>query len=177
MEITFKLFASLSDYLPATARRTNALSLDVADGCSVASVIDSWALPPRLVHLVLVNGEFIPPHLRAERAWRRATCWRSGRRSPAAEPWCPFHDEPDASRVRAPIAAAVDRLVVEQPAQAGASASRAQRGHFLPAAAGAAARRLQLPRLDVSIAFTGGNADQEAAFIDDFLRHFRRGGG
>lgn len=67
MEITLKLFASLSDYLPATARRTNALSLDVADGCSVASVIDSWALPPRLVHLVLVNGEFIPPQLRAER--------------------------------------------------------------------------------------------------------------
>jgi hypothetical protein len=32
-----------------------------------ASVIDSWALPPRLVHLVLVNGEFIPPQLRAER--------------------------------------------------------------------------------------------------------------
>jgi len=74
MEITLKLFASLSDYLPATARRTNTLALDVADGCSVASVIDSLALPPRLVHLVLVNGElvlvngeFIPPQLRAER--------------------------------------------------------------------------------------------------------------
>ncbi len=36
---------------------------------------------------------------------------------------------------------------------------------------------LQLPRLAVSIAFTGGNANQEADFIDDFLRYFRRGGG
>ena len=36
---------------------------------------------------------------------------------------------------------------------------------------------LQLPRLVVSIAFTGGNADQEADFIDDFLRYFQRGGG
>ncbi|HNC52893.1 MAG TPA: hypothetical protein PLO14_11745 [Accumulibacter sp.] len=36
---------------------------------------------------------------------------------------------------------------------------------------------LDLPRLDVSISFTGGSVDQEADFIDDFLRHFRRGGG
>lgn len=67
MEITFKLFASLSDYLPADARRTNALSVDLAEGCTVASVIESWMLPTRLVHLVLVNGEFVPPNLRAER--------------------------------------------------------------------------------------------------------------
>lgn len=36
---------------------------------------------------------------------------------------------------------------------------------------------LALPRLQVSIAFDGGDADQHAAFIDDFQRHFRRGGG
>jgi len=35
---------------------------------------------------------------------------------------------------------------------------------------------LLLPCLDVSIAFSG-NADQEADFIEDFLRYFRRGGG
>ncbi len=67
MEITFKLFASLSDYLPAAARRTNALSLEIADGCTLTELIDSWALPPRLVHLVLVNGEYVAPQLRAER--------------------------------------------------------------------------------------------------------------
>jgi hypothetical protein len=36
---------------------------------------------------------------------------------------------------------------------------------------------LQLPRLDVAIEFSGGSAEQQAAFIDDFQRHFRRGGG
>jgi sulfur carrier protein ThiS len=67
MQITFKLFASLSDYLPDEARRTNSLSLDVDDDCTVEAVINSWALPPRMVHLVLVNGEFVPPEKRAER--------------------------------------------------------------------------------------------------------------
>lgn len=67
MEITFKLFAALSDYLPPDARRTNALQLDVTEGCTVAELIDSWALPPRMVHLVLVDGEFVPPLQRAQR--------------------------------------------------------------------------------------------------------------
>ncbi|QKS27652.1 MAG: hypothetical protein FAZ92_03209 [Accumulibacter sp.] len=65
MEITFKLFASLSDYLPPAARRSNVLTLEVADDASVASVIESWALPPRLVHLVLVNGVFVAPESRS----------------------------------------------------------------------------------------------------------------
>ena len=67
MQITLKLFASLSDYLPDTARRTNSLLLEVADDCTVGAVIEEWALPPRMVHLVLVNGEFIPPEQRADR--------------------------------------------------------------------------------------------------------------
>ena len=66
MEIVFKLFASLFDHLPA-ARRTNALPLEVADDCSVAALIDSWSLPRRMVHLVLVNAEYIPPSQRAGR--------------------------------------------------------------------------------------------------------------
>ncbi|SBT04839.1 ThiamineS protein [Candidatus Accumulibacter aalborgensis] len=67
MEITFKLFASLSDYLPVEARRTNALSLEVPDGSTVAALIDARSLPTRMVHLVLVNGQYIPPAQRAER--------------------------------------------------------------------------------------------------------------
>ena len=67
MQITFKLFASLSDCLPPAARSRNALALDVADGSTVAEVIDAWTLPPRLVHLVLVNGEFVPPESRSAR--------------------------------------------------------------------------------------------------------------
>jgi sulfur carrier protein ThiS len=68
MPITLKLYAFLSDYLPAEARRSNAVALDVPEQTTVAALIATWALPPRLVHLVLLNGEFIPPQARAERA-------------------------------------------------------------------------------------------------------------
>lgn len=65
--ITFKLFATLQDYLPAEARKTNALTLDLDDGATVAQVVERFALPARLVHLVLIDGNFVPP---AERAGR-----------------------------------------------------------------------------------------------------------
>lgn len=67
MRITFKLYAMLSDYLPDEARKTNSLTLDVSPDRTVGQVIDEFNLPPKLVHLVLVNGNFIPPAERAER--------------------------------------------------------------------------------------------------------------
>lgn len=70
MQITFKLFASLSDYLPDTARRTNSLPLEVADDTTVGAIIEKWALPSRMVHLVLVNGEYVPPEQRSARTLR-----------------------------------------------------------------------------------------------------------
>ncbi|MBS3916745.1 MAG: MoaD/ThiS family protein [Sulfuritalea sp.] len=68
MRITFKLYAMLSDHLPDEARKTNALPLDVPSGRTVGQVIDEFNLPPKLVHLVLVNGSYIPPADRAGRA-------------------------------------------------------------------------------------------------------------
>jgi molybdopterin converting factor small subunit len=72
MRITLKLYAMLGDHLPAEAdghkRTGNALPLDLAVGATVQSVIDRFQLPPRLVHLVLVNGVYIPPHARAAHA-------------------------------------------------------------------------------------------------------------
>ena len=68
MNITLKLFASLTDYLPPDARRANRVSLDVADATSVQRVIDDFQLPAKLVHLVLVNGSYIDPADRATRA-------------------------------------------------------------------------------------------------------------
>ncbi len=65
--ITFKLFATLQDYLPAEAKKTNALTLDLDDGTSVAQLVERFALPLKLVHLVLIDGNFVPP---AERAGR-----------------------------------------------------------------------------------------------------------
>jgi sulfur carrier protein ThiS len=68
MHITFKLYAMLSDYLPDAARKTNSLELDVPPGRTVGQVIDEFNLPPKLVHLVLVNGNYIQPADRAGRA-------------------------------------------------------------------------------------------------------------
>ena len=67
MQITFKLYAGLTDYLPAASRTSNWMALDVAPGASIADIIEPFAMPPRLVHLVLVNGVYIAP---AERATR-----------------------------------------------------------------------------------------------------------
>ena len=70
MRITFKLFATLQDYLPAEAKKTNALALDLAEDTTVAQIIERFSLPPKLVHLVLIDGTFIPPGERAGRAMR-----------------------------------------------------------------------------------------------------------
>lgn len=64
MRLTVKLYATLSDYLPATARNNRA-EVEAAENATVAEVLQPFALPPRLTHLVLVNGSFVPP---AERA-------------------------------------------------------------------------------------------------------------
>jgi sulfur carrier protein ThiS len=67
MKITFKLFASLTDYLPAHARGDNQVVLDVEPAASIAQIVEPFGLPHRLVHLVLVNGHFVPPEQRATR--------------------------------------------------------------------------------------------------------------
>ena len=72
MRITLKLYAMLGDHLPAEAdgqRRTgNELPVDVADGATVQAVIGRFNLPAKLVHLVLVNGVYIPPAARDKHA-------------------------------------------------------------------------------------------------------------
>ena len=64
MKITFKLFATLTDYLPLSARRSNIIELDVAPSAPISQIIEPFGLPPRLVHLVLVNGCYIEPDKR-----------------------------------------------------------------------------------------------------------------
>ncbi|MGL4574030.1 MAG: sulfur carrier protein ThiS [Burkholderiaceae bacterium] len=72
MRITFKLFASLTDYLPQAldghTRSGNELPMDLTVGTTVQQVIDRFSMPPKLVHLVLVNGVFIAPAARATHA-------------------------------------------------------------------------------------------------------------
>ena len=61
MKITFKLFASLTDYLPVEARYTNVIELDIAPDASISQIIEPFGMPPKLVHLVLINGKYIEP--------------------------------------------------------------------------------------------------------------------
>jgi sulfur carrier protein ThiS len=67
MQITFKLYASLGEHLPADRRQGNQMPLEVAAGASIAEIIAPFNLPMKLVHLVLVNGVFVPPGERATR--------------------------------------------------------------------------------------------------------------
>jgi sulfur carrier protein ThiS len=67
MQITFKLYASLTDYLPADRRTHNQMTLDVAEEATIAQIIEPFQLPMKLVHLVLINGSYVPPEARASR--------------------------------------------------------------------------------------------------------------
>jgi molybdopterin converting factor small subunit len=67
MKVTFKLFASLTDYLPPE-RKYNAVELEVAPDTTLGELITRFDLPPKLAHLVLINGIYVEP---ADRAGRK----------------------------------------------------------------------------------------------------------
>ena len=64
MRVTVKLYATLGDYLPAGSKN-NRVEVEAPAGAAVSEVLAPFALPPRLTHLVLVNGTYIPPEGRA----------------------------------------------------------------------------------------------------------------
>ena len=68
MQVTLKLFASLTEYLPPESRYTNITTLDLAPGTTIAQVVEAYQLPPKWVHLVLVNGVYVAPENRAGHA-------------------------------------------------------------------------------------------------------------
>jgi len=57
MKITFKLYATLQDLLPAGAVK-NAVAIDVPESVTLNQIIDQYKVPRELAHLVLVNGIF-----------------------------------------------------------------------------------------------------------------------
>jgi sulfur carrier protein ThiS len=65
MNITLKLFASLTDYLPPESKYTNIVALDIAPDTTISQLVTQYRLPPKQVHLVLVNGTYIAPEQRA----------------------------------------------------------------------------------------------------------------
>lgn len=68
MKITLKLFASLTDYLPDSAKYTNFVELDVAPESTIAQVVEQQQLPEKWVHLVLLNGHYVAPDQRSAQA-------------------------------------------------------------------------------------------------------------
>jgi len=68
MQITFKLYASLTQHLPPEVQVGNSMPLKLPEGTTILRAIEPFALPMKLVHLVLVNGVFIPPEQRAAHA-------------------------------------------------------------------------------------------------------------
>lgn len=64
MRLTVKLYASLGDYLP-TGSRNNRVEVEAADAATVDAVLQPFSLPAPLMHLVLVNGAFVPREERA----------------------------------------------------------------------------------------------------------------
>jgi len=66
MSITLKLFAALADYLPPE-RKYNAVEVDIKPETTISDLVTRFGLPPKLVHLVLVNGVYIAPEQRAVR--------------------------------------------------------------------------------------------------------------
>ncbi|WP_428609710.1 sulfur carrier protein ThiS [Sedimenticola sp.] len=63
MKVNFKLYASLGQYLPPGSV-DHKVALDVADGMSPSRLLEQQGVPQAEVHLVLVNGVFIPPSQR-----------------------------------------------------------------------------------------------------------------
>ena len=65
MKLTFKLFASLGEYLPADSKN-HAATIEVEDDASVNDVVAQFNIPEDQVHLVLLNGVYLHPQQRLE---------------------------------------------------------------------------------------------------------------
>lgn len=68
MQVTLKLFATLTEYLPPASRYTNLTALELEPGTTIAQVVQAHQLPAKWVHLVLVNGVYVAPENRATHA-------------------------------------------------------------------------------------------------------------
>ena len=65
MEITLKLYASLSQYLPENSKN-HATKLSVSNTETAFSVLDKYHIPKESAHLVLLNGVYLEQDERAK---------------------------------------------------------------------------------------------------------------
>ena len=66
VKVTFKMYASLAQYLPADAEQ-NTVTVDIPADLSVHGVLDRFKVPREAAHLLLVNGIYIEPEDRDHR--------------------------------------------------------------------------------------------------------------
>jgi sulfur carrier protein ThiS len=67
MQINIEFYASLMQYLPpGNSRHRREIRVD--DGLPVSRLIEQFHIPEKLAHIVLVNGHFVDPDKRAQRA-------------------------------------------------------------------------------------------------------------
>ena len=65
MKIKLKLFALLTDYLPAGAKR-HTVEYDITPETTVQQVIDQINIPVQMTHLVLLNGIYLDQNERQQ---------------------------------------------------------------------------------------------------------------
>lgn len=56
MNLTLKLYAALSAFLPPDAK-ANAVKVEVPDGSSVSDVLTSNGVPLERCHMIMINGQ------------------------------------------------------------------------------------------------------------------------
>lgn len=59
MDITLKLYAALSNYLPSGAFK-NEVQIQINEGASVMDILDQYHVPKESCHLILINGNYTP---------------------------------------------------------------------------------------------------------------------
>lgn len=59
MDVTLKLYATLSHCLPSNADK-NQIHINVDEGTSVMDVLDKYQVPKESCHLILINGNYTP---------------------------------------------------------------------------------------------------------------------
>lgn len=65
MEITLKLYAGLTQYLPESSENHSAI-LNISSSETAFSILDRFHVPKESAHLVLLNGVYLDPKEREE---------------------------------------------------------------------------------------------------------------
>lgn len=65
MQLTFKLYAGLSEFLPSHAQE-HAVQIEIDDGLNVFDIVDRYGIPREMIHLVLKNGVYLHQHERED---------------------------------------------------------------------------------------------------------------